>query len=230
MLDRLAAASNARQGDPQPLLSHGPVRTPIEVEQPNFHVPIMRLGPRRETAPLDRTGLPAPSLTDTAHMARIGDAAGADKEVVAEFDRAVDEGDVDALGAVCHPHMVTHSFGPSMPQGLDGMRKFVSERSSSGASGRWTHVVTVAEGEYVIAYGTRIHHWPGGQFRGFDVPAGTITRDSAFMFRVKDGRITDRWAIRDDLAMMAQLGAVQPPRPEEVPHGTVTAWRDNPFD
>lgn len=50
--------------------------------------------------------------------------------------------------------MVTHSFGPSMPQGLDGMRKFVSERSSSGASGRWTHVVTIAEGESVIAYGT----------------------------------------------------------------------------
>ena len=85
--------------------------------------------------------------------------------------------------------------------------------SSSGASGRWTHVVTVAGGEYVIAYGTRIHNWPGGQFRGFDVPAGTITRDSAFMFRVKDGRITDRWAIRDDLAMMAQLGAVQPTLP-----------------
>ena len=151
------------------------------------------------------------------------------KQVVAEFDRAVDEGDVDALEAVCHPHMVTHSFGPSMPQGLDGMRKFVSERSSSGASGRWTHVVTVAEGEYVIAYGTRIHNWPGGQFRGFDVPAGTITRDSAFMFRVKDGRITDRWAIRDDLAMMAQLGAVQPTRPEEVPHGTVTSWARQPL-
>lgn len=80
------------------------------------------------------------------------------KQVVAESDRAVDEGDVDALEAVRHPHMLTHSFGPSMPQGLDGMRTFVSERSSSGAGGRWTHVVTVAKGEYAIAYGTRVHN------------------------------------------------------------------------
>src|SRR5580765_8937668 len=152
------------------------------------------------------------------------------KQVVAEFDRAVDEGDVLALEAVCHPEILTHSFGPAMPQGLAGMRTFVSQRKAAGASGRWINVVTVAEGEYVIQYGTRIQTWPGGPFRGFDVPAGTITRDSAFMFRVKDGRITDRWAIRDDLAMMAQLGAVHAPRPEQVPHGTITSWRDAPFD
>ena len=150
-------------------------------------------------------------------------------DVVAAFDRAGEEGDVAALDAVCHPDMVTHSFGPSMPQGIEGVRKFVARRASSGAGGRWAQVVTVAEGEYVIQFGVRVQAWPGGLFRGFDVPAGTVTRDSAFMFRVQEGLITDRWAIRDDLSMMVQLGAIQAPHPEQVPHGTITSWREHPF-
>ncbi len=152
------------------------------------------------------------------------------RDVVAEFDRAGAEGDVQALDAVCHPDMVTHSFGPSMPQGIEGVRRFVARRTSSGAGGRWRHVVTVAQGEYVTQFGVRVQDWPGGPFRGFDVPGGTITRDSAFMFRVQDGLITDRWAIRDDLAMMVQLGAIEAPRPEQVAYGTITSWREQPFE
>jgi hypothetical protein len=152
------------------------------------------------------------------------------RDVVAEFDRAREEGDVETLDAVCHPDMLTHSFGPSMPQGIEGVRRFVGSRASSGGGGRWAHLVTVAEGEYVTQFGVRVQEWPGGPFRGFDVPAGTVTRDSAFMFRVQDGLITDRWAIRDDLAIMVQLDAVQARRPEEVPHGTLTSWRERPFN
>ena len=52
---------------------------------------------------------------------------------------------------------------------------------------------------------------------GFDVPAGTFTRDTAFASRLVDGRIAERWAIRDDLAMLLQLGALEDER-----------WRDTP--
>jgi ketosteroid isomerase-like protein len=151
------------------------------------------------------------------------------RQVVEKFDRAVDTGDSAALESVCHPDMLTHSFGPTMPQGIEGVRRFVETRRGTGGVGTWDHVVTVAEGEYVIQYGTRSFDWPGGRFRGFDVPAGRFMRDCAFMFRVRDGLITDRWAIRDDLAMMVQLGAVSPARPEEVMHGTVTSYRQDPF-
>ena len=152
------------------------------------------------------------------------------EQVVAEFDRAVDAGDVDALDAVCDPDMITHSFGPSMPQGIEGMRKFVSARQATGGVGEWEQVVVVARGEYVVQFGTRTYDWPGGKFRGFDVPAGSARRDCAFLFRVRNGLITDRWAIRDDLAMLALLGAVTPTRPDELLHGTVTSYRDRPFD
>ena len=151
------------------------------------------------------------------------------RQVVEAFDRAVDAGDSEALDSVCHPDMFTHSFGPTTPQGIEGMRKFVQGRKTTGTVGRWEQVVVVTDGEYVVQYGTRSFDWPGGPFRGFDVPAGHLQRDSAFMFRVRDGLITDRWAIRDDLMMLTQLGAVNPSRPDEVKHGTVTSHRSEPF-
>lgn len=152
------------------------------------------------------------------------------EQVVAAFDRAVDAGDADALDAVCDRDMITHSFGPTMPQGIEGMRKFVTSRAAAGAVGRWENVVVVARGEYVVQFGTRTLDWPGGKFRGFDVPPGSTRRDCAFMFRVRNGLITDRWAIRDDLAMMAQLGAIAPARPEELMHGTVSSHVEHPFN
>jgi hypothetical protein len=42
------------------------------------------------------------------------------------------------------------------------------------------------------------------------VPSGVYTHDTAFADRLTDGRVSERWAIRDDLAMMLQLGAVIP--------------------
>jgi ketosteroid isomerase-like protein len=152
------------------------------------------------------------------------------KLVVEALDRAVETGDVAALDSICHPDIITHSLSASMPQGIEGIRRFVANRTATGAAGHWDEVVTVAEGEYVVQFGTRSFYWPGGPFRGFDVPKGPTRRDCAFMFRVRDGLITDRWAIRDDLVMMTQLGTVTAPRPNEVTDGTITSKRERPFE
>jgi hypothetical protein len=64
----------------------------------------------------------------------------------------------------------------------------------------------VADGDYVVQFGVREQVWPGGTFRGYDLPAGTFRRDTAFAYRLENGRIAERWAIRDDLAMVQQLG------------------------
>jgi predicted ester cyclase len=40
------------------------------------------------------------------------------------------------------------------------------------------------------------------------MPSGSYARDVAFMYRLIDGRIAERWAVRDDLGLMLQLGAL----------------------
>jgi hypothetical protein len=50
----------------------------------------------------------------------------------------------------------------------------------------------------------------GAQARGGGGAAGTYRRDTAFACRLVGGRIAERWAIRDDLAMLIQPGAITP--------------------
>jgi hypothetical protein len=60
---------------------------------------------------------------------------------------------------------------------------------------RWIETHVVAEGDLVVQFGTREQHWPGGSFRGFDIPSGHFTRDTAFAYRLDDGRVSERWVI-----------------------------------
>ena len=69
----------------------------------------------------------------------------------------------------------------------------------------------VGEGDLVVQFGARGGDWPGGSFRGFEVPAGRYARDTAFAYRVNDHRVVERWAVNDHLAMLLQLGVITGP-------------------
>ncbi|MFJ6080053.1 hypothetical protein ACIQI8_01535 [Streptomyces sp. NPDC092369] len=45
------------------------------------------------------------------------------------------------------------------------------------------------------------------------MPSGSFRRDVAFAYGLVDGRIAERWPVRDDLAMLRQLGALKPNSP-----------------
>jgi predicted ester cyclase len=130
------------------------------------------------------------------------------KAVVAEFDQLGNRGgDLSRLDTLCTPDIVNHALAP----GLDGTREFLRAAQRDVHGARWLESFVVAENDLVVQFGSREHHWSGGRFRGFDAPAGRHVRDTAFAYRLMDGRITERWAIRDDLAMLLQLGALHPP-------------------
>jgi hypothetical protein len=42
---------------------------------------------------------------------------------------------------------------------------------------------------------------------GIPAGPGSYVRDFAAMYRFEDGRIAERWALREDLGMIKQLGA-----------------------
>jgi predicted ester cyclase len=113
------------------------------------------------------------------------------------------------LDQLCTPDMVDHALAPGRPAGIAGTREFLSSAGRNWG-GNWTEVASVAENDLVVQFGNRDGHWPGGSFRGFEIPSGPHNRDVAFMYRLVDGRIAERWAVRDDLTMLIQLGAVKP--------------------
>ena len=74
---------------------------------------------------------------------------------------------------------------------------------------RWTEQHYVAEGELVVVYGVREGTWRASAFRrGRHTEQRRCALELAHMFRVRDGLICEHWAVRDDLAMLQQLGAL----------------------
>jgi predicted ester cyclase len=118
-------------------------------------------------------------------------------------------GDLDRLDALLTPDIKNHALAPGRPQGIAGTREFLENARRDLHSVRWIESYVVAEGDLVVQFGIREQDWPGGSFRGFHAPPGYFTRDTAFAYRLVDGRNAERWAIRDDLSMFLQLGALK---------------------
>lgn len=135
----------------------------------------------------------------------------ANKAIVERFDAILNSRDLDLLDELCSSDMVNHSLAPSRPPGLAGTREWLEAEGRNFQSFPWKELFVVAEGDLVVQFGVREHDWPGGRFRGFDVPAGHCERDAAYMYRIEGGRIVERWAVNDLLAMLLQLGAISAP-------------------
>jgi len=133
------------------------------------------------------------------------------KAIVERFDAILNNRDLDQLDELCSPGMVNHALAPGRPAGLEGTRQWMPTDGRNFQSFTWKELFVVAEDDLVVQFGVRGHDWPGGRFRGFDVPAGHCERGTAFMYRVAEGRIVERWAVNDLLAMLLQLGAISAP-------------------
>ena len=133
------------------------------------------------------------------------------KTIVERFDSLLHSRDLGQLDELCSPDMVNHALAQGRPHGLEGTRQWLETEGRNFQSFPWKELLVVAEGDLVVQFGVREHDWPGGRFRGFDVPAGHCERGTAFMYRIADDRIVERWAVNDLLAMLLQLGAISVP-------------------
>lgn len=137
------------------------------------------------------------------------------KTAVERFDQLVRCGDPADLDELCTPDMVNHALADSRPTGLEGTLEFLLECRRDPRRTEWMRGLVhrdqqiVAEKDLVVQFAVIEAVWPGGLFRGVDTKSGPYTTDAAFMYRFVDGRIAERWAVRDDLGMMRQLGAIR---------------------
>lgn len=130
------------------------------------------------------------------------------KKVVERFEEMITTQELDLLEELCTPDMVNHSLAPDRPAGLAGTREFLSTAGRTQfVTTTWPEKFVIAEGDYVAWYGVRGGHWAGGTLFGFDVPEGDYERGFAVLYRLEGTKIAERWAVRDDLGMLRQLGA-----------------------
>jgi predicted ester cyclase len=120
-------------------------------------------------------------------------------EILERFDALLGADDLSELDELCTADMVNHALAPHRPQGLAGTREFLeSDGHRKFRDRRWDELIVVAEGPYVVQFGKRGGHWTGGSFLGIEAPPGSYSRDFMAAYRFADGKIAERWAIRDD--------------------------------
>jgi len=99
---------------------------------------------------------------------------------------------------------------PRLPQGLAGVRQFVTTVLAAFSDYHGELQDLVAEGDKVVV---RVQ-WTGtqdGPYQGRPATHNTLIFSTADFFRIENGRIAERWDVVDTLARAVALGLVPPP-------------------
>ena len=142
------------------------------------------------------------------------------KDVIRALTAALNSGDADAFADLHDPQGVNHAPAPFDLTDWPAAGKPYGP-AEARATLIWGRTMTPdlhIELEHLIAEGDQVVAW--GRMTGTSSgpsPSGNAPRPVDFRhaqrFRLRDGRIVEHWAIRDDLRGMIQSGLVTPPGP-----------------
>lgn len=132
------------------------------------------------------------------------------KAIVRRFiAEAVIGGNLEVIDELCSADCINHSAVPEARHGLEGIKRVVQFSRAAQPDQRWTHEMIIAEGDLVMIHGIREATWQAESFRGIPTPKGKrIAVELVHIFRVRDDKIVEHWAVRDDLGLMKQLGVI----------------------
>ncbi|WP_283134843.1 ester cyclase [Rhizohabitans arisaemae] len=101
-----------------------------------------------------------------------------------------------------------HASPPGAPQGLDNVRNLgrLFRRIWPDHTIEIEHIV--AEGELVAFFGRFVATHQAEMF-GIPPTGKQVSFPVAHMLRIRDGKILEHWAVRDDLKLMRQLGGTE---------------------
>ncbi len=132
------------------------------------------------------------------------------------FNDVFNQRQLAVLDEIIAPIYVNHARAPltqdqprpaGTPTGIAGQRRTVEWLLSTFPDLAFTIDSIVAEGDQVVAYVT-MSGTHQGTFQGI-APTGKLIRwRQAHRFHLENAKITDHWAIRDDLELMQQLDVI----------------------
>jgi steroid delta-isomerase-like uncharacterized protein len=127
------------------------------------------------------------------------------------FEEAFQQGNPKLFEEVYAANHVNRGPGaiPGLPDGPEGMRKYVDNYRTAFPDNNFTIDEQIAEGDRVVtrwtAHGTQTGEMPGG---GIPVTGKSATVTGMTVDRFMNGKIVESWSIFDQMGMMQQLGVV----------------------
>jgi len=140
-----------------------------------------------------------------------GVTADENKAVVQQFYDEWSAGAID-FNRLVHPDVTNHQPDRDPETGLDRFRRAVEGVMGAVPDSKWMTLRLVAEGDLVVCHNRWSGTYNGTTFRGVQTSkSARFSVEHIHIYRITDGRIREHWVVRDDLAMMQQLGAILSP-------------------
>ena len=108
-----------------------------------------------------------------------------------------------------HANVTNHQPDCEPEHGLDVFRSAIEGVMRAVPDSAWKTLRLVAEADFVVCHNTWTGTYGGTAFRGVTTPQGNrFSVEHVHIYRLAEGKITEHWVVRDDLAMMQQIGAI----------------------
>jgi steroid delta-isomerase-like uncharacterized protein len=123
-----------------------------------------------------------------------------------QFEELINNKNLTVIDSDMAADFIDHEAPPSLPPGLDGVRQHISGLHQMCPD---MHVMVediIAEGDRVVVRNT----WRGthtGHLFGIPPTGKRFALKGIVVWRIRDGRICERWATLDQLGLRQQLGA-----------------------
>lgn len=128
------------------------------------------------------------------------------------------QGDAEGLAEVIHPDSFDHMSPPGAPQGFEDVKRTMFWLNGVFSNQRWEIHQVIGDGDMAAVYCT-LHADHTGDLMGIPASGRRIKQPYVHILRFQDGKAIERWGVRDDLALMRQLGVI-PDRPPNGEHGS----------
>lgn len=130
------------------------------------------------------------------------------------------------LAALVHPEFRNWETDGSAAdlRGPESMRAAVEMLNRAFSGLRYEILELIAEGD-VVAVRTVMHGVHTGPMRNLAPTSKAFAQSQSHWYRVRDGRLAEHWATRDDLGFLHQVGAAPGARVGATdPSSNASAW------
>ncbi len=138
----------------------------------------------------------------------------ANKAIIRRFyEEVFNQRNIEAIDELVHPKFFNHDPTPAASRDPESMKQFIKILTTAFPDHHHAIEDLIAEENKVVMRCT-LTATHQGQFPGFleMPPTGkSICQRQIHILRIQDSQVAEHWVVRDDLAMMQQLGLIPMP-------------------
>ncbi len=128
------------------------------------------------------------------------------KAVIRRLFDEVYNHDHHVLDELVAQDVVNHAATEEHKRGIEGFRHVIEWGHAMAPDARYEILDMIAEGD-MVACRVRVSGTMQGELFGVPPTGKSFTAEHVHWHRVVDGKLAERWAVRDDLGTLIQLGS-----------------------